>query len=141
MKKSNLILIAALAVLALIPIVHYVGPWFALFRWISYRHQSADCKERGRAFELRVERLEHDARTMLRIGTHKEDVIRFFEENGLPVSFDKGLSEYEGTINTKGCAPAGCGSDDALLGLRVKVDSVGTVVGEPVVGALYGDCL
>jgi len=141
MKKSNLILIAAFAVLAVIPVVRYVSPWFALFRWMSYRQQSADCKERGRAYELRVETLKSDARTTLRIGTHKEDVIRFFEENGLPVSFDKGLSEYEGTINTKGCSPAGCGSDDALLGLRVKVDSLGTVVAEPVVGALYSDCL
>jgi hypothetical protein len=136
MKKSKRILIATFAVLAVILVVGYV-----LFGWMFYRYQSTDCKERGKAYGIRVERLKRDAHTTLRIGTHKEDVIRFFQENGLPISFDKGLSEYEGTIYTKGCAPAGCGSDDALLGLRVKVDSTGTVVGEPVVGALYTNCL
>ena len=136
MKKSKRILIATFAVLAVMLVVGYV-----LFGWMFYRYQSADCKERGKAYEIRVERLKCDARTALRIGTHQEDVIRFFQENGLPVSFDKLMSEYEGTIYTKGCAPAGCGSDDALLGLRVKVDSAGTVVGEPVVGAIYTNCL
>ena len=136
MKKSKRILIATFAVLAVILVVGYV-----LFGWMFYRYQSTDCKERGKAYGIRVERLKRDARITLRIGTHQEDVIRFFQENGLPVSFDKGLSEYEGTIYTKGCGPAGCGSDDALLGLRVKVDSTGTVVGEPVVGALYTNCL
>jgi hypothetical protein len=84
---------------------------YVLFGWMFYRYQSTDCKERGKAYGIRVERLKRDARTTLRIGTHQEDVIRFFQENGLPVSFDKGLSEYEGTIYTKGCGPAGCGSD------------------------------
>ena len=136
MKKSSQFLIAAFAVLTVILVAGYV-----LFGWMFYPYQSADCKERGRTYRLRVEKLKDDARMALRIGTHQEDVIRFFQENGLPVSFDKGVSEYEGTIYTKGCAPAGCGSDDALLGLRVKVDSAGTVVAEPVVGALYTNCL
>jgi hypothetical protein len=136
MKKSRWILIATFAVLAVILVVGYV-----LFGWMFYRYQSTDCKERGKAYRLRVERLERDARMSLRIGTRQEDVIQFFQENGLPVSFDKLTSEYEGTIYVKGCAPAGCGSDDALLGLRVKVDSTGTVVGEPVVGAIYTNCL
>jgi hypothetical protein len=136
MKNSKRILIATFAVLAVILVVGHV-----LFGWMFYRYQSTDCKKRGKAYGIRVERLQRDARTALRIGTHQEDVIRFFQENGLLVSFDKGMSEYEGTIHTKGCAPAGCGSDDAVLGLRVKVDSTGTVVGEPVVGAIYTDCL
>jgi hypothetical protein len=136
MKKSKRVLIATFAVLAVMLVVGYI-----LFGWMFYRYQSAACKERGKASGIRVERLKRDARTALRIGTHREDVIRFFQENGLPVSFDKMMSEYEGTIHTKGCAPAGCGSDDAVLGLRVKVDSTGTVVGEPVVGAMYTNCL
>jgi hypothetical protein len=72
-------------------------------------------------------------------GTLREDVMRFFKENGLPVSLDG--DDYEGTIYTDGCAPAGCGSDAALLGLRVKADSRGAVAGEPFVGALYTNCL
>src|SRR5262245_23169646 len=136
MKKSKWILIATFAGLATMLVAGHV-----LFGWMFYRYQSVDCKKRGKAYGMRVERLKRDARTALRIGTHQDDVIRFFQENGLPVSFDKVMSEYEGTIYMKGCAPAGCGSDDAVLGLRVKVDSTGTVVGEPAVGAIYTNCL
>ena len=73
------------------------------------------------------------------MGTKKEAVIQFFKENGIPVWFVAG--EANGTIAMMGCASAGCGSDAALLGMRVKVDEMGTVIGEPVIGALYTDCL
>jgi len=95
-----------------------------------------------------VERLEKDAHENLKIGTKKEDVIRFCKENGLPVDFVKVPYEHSGkvyeaagTIYTTGCAPSGCGSDDALLALRVNVDAAGTVISEPVVGAIYTNCL
>jgi hypothetical protein len=104
-----------------------------------YRYQSAACKQRGAAYEARVEKLRRDAREKLIIGAKKDVVIRFFAENGIPVSFLAG--EATGTVSTTGCAPAGCGSDAAYLGLRVKVDEMGTVTGEPVVGAIYSDCL
>jgi hypothetical protein len=103
------------------------------------RYQSAACKQRGAAFEAKVERLKRDAQKNLGIGTNKDAVIRFFAENGIPVTFLGG--EATGTISASGCAPAGCGSDNALLGLRVKVDKNGTVIAEPVIGALYTDCL
>jgi hypothetical protein len=86
-----------------------------------------------------VETLTREAHEKLKIGTKKDDVARFFAENGIPVTFSR--DEASGTIYTSGCAPSGCGSDDALLGLRVKVDKAGTVVSEPVVGALYTNCL
>src|SRR5260370_5680321 len=104
-----------------------------------YRYQSAACKQRGAAYAARVEKLRRDAHEKLIIGTKRDAVIHFFDENGIPVSFVAG--EATGTISTTGCAPAGCGSDAALLGLRVKVDEGGTVTGEPIVGALYDDCL
>jgi hypothetical protein len=104
-----------------------------------YRYQSAACKQRGAAYSARVEKLKSDALERLRIGTTREAVVRFFAENGIPVTFAGG--EATGTISVTGCAPAGCGSDEALLGLRVKVDDAGTVISEPVVGALYTDCL
>jgi hypothetical protein len=104
-----------------------------------HRYQSAGCRQRGAAYEKRVEALKRDAHYRLRIGTKKEVVIRFFAENGIPVTFVG--EEITGTIYTTGCAPSGCESDDALLGLRVKVDELGTVVSEPVVGALYTNCL
>ena len=104
-----------------------------------YRYQSASCKQRGAAFDARVEKLKRDAHEKLSIGTKKGGVIRFFADNGIAVTFVRG--EATGTISTTGCAPAGCGSDSALIGLRVKVDDMGTVTGEPTVVALYSDCL
>ena len=106
---------------------------------VFYRYHSAACKQRGAAYEARLEKLKKDAQQNLTIGTRKEDVIRFFAENGIPLSFIGG--EATGTIYTTGCAPSGCGSDDALLGLRVQVDKAGSVISEPVVGAIYANCL
>lgn len=115
---------------------------------VFHRHQSAACKQRAAQYAARVEKLKRDAHDNLKIGTKKQDVILFFKENGLPVDFVKVTYEpsgkvYEatGTISTTGCAPFGCGSDDALLGLQVKVDEAGTVISEPEVGALYTNCL
>ena len=104
-----------------------------------YRYRSATCKQRGDAYSERVETLKRESHEKLKIGTRKDAVIRFFAENGIPVTFNR--DEASGTIYTRGCAPSGCGSDAALLGLRVKVDEAGTVVSEPVVGAIYTDCL
>jgi len=135
---SKRILIAILVLAATLLVLGYRE-----FGWMFYRYQSAACKAQGKAYGERVRNLKRDAVNRLRVGTPKEDVIRFFQENGLPVEFGKLLSEYEyeGTITIKGCAPAGCGTDDAIFGLRVPVDSNGTVVAEPVVGDLYIDCL
>jgi len=103
------------------------------------RYQNAACKQRGAAYDARVETLDREAHDKLTIGTKKDAVIRFFTENGIPVTFIG--NEASGTIYTSGCAPFGCGSDAALLGLRVEVDKAGTVVSEPSVGAFYTDCL
>jgi hypothetical protein len=47
-----------------------------------------------------------------------------------------------GQIYTTGCAPAfACGSDRALLGLRVEVDPQGTVKSKPQVVPMYTDCI
>jgi hypothetical protein len=104
-----------------------------------YRYHSAACKQRGAEYNARVETLKREAHEKLKIGTKKDTVVRFFAENGIPVTLSR--DEASGTIYTSGCAPTGCGSDAALLGLRVKVDEAGTVVSEPVVGALYTNCL
>lgn len=100
---------------------------------------SPACKQRGAAYAARVKKLEQDAHENLKIGTKKEAVVRFFRDNGVPVEFIEG--EATGTIHATGCSPFGCGSDDAVLGLRVKVDKDGTVIGEPDVGAFYTNCL
>ena len=104
-----------------------------------YRYQNANCKKRGAAYKAKAEELEHDAHEKLVIGTKKDMVIRFFQENGIPVTFTPG--EASGTIYMAGCAPSGCGSDKAFLGLQVKVDDAGSVISEPHVGGFYTDCL
>ncbi len=104
-----------------------------------YRYHSAACKQRGAALSARVKTLEREAHEKLKIGTKRDAVVRFFAENGIPVTFSR--DEASGTIYPSGCAPSGCGSDAALLGLRVRVDDAGTVVSEPVGGALYTNCL
>ena len=104
-----------------------------------YRYQSAACKQRGADYAARVQKLRREAHEKLTIGTNKEAVIHFFAESGIPVSFVGGAAT--GTVTIEGCAPAGCGSDTAYLGLRVEVDDAGRVTGEPVIGAIYADCL
>lgn len=132
------------AILGLVLLLALVGCEGCLF----YRYHSAACKQRGAQYAARVEKLKRDAHERLRIGTKKEDVIHFFKENGLPVAFvevpyehSRKVYEATGTISVTGCAPSGCGSDDAWLGLRVNVDDAGTVISEPVVGAIYTNCL
>lgn len=104
-----------------------------------HRYQSAECKERGKAYSARVDKLKRDADDVLKLGTKKDVVLRFFQDNGIPPRLVG--NAITGTIYLKGCAPTGCGSDDALLGLRVVVDRDGTVISEPNIGAFYSNCL
>lgn len=134
MRRFKPILIATFAAFAVILVAGYV-----LFGWMFYRYQSAECRERGKRYSERAGKLERDANDVLKVGTRKDAVIRFFQDNGIAPTFDR--NKITGTIFMKGCAPAGCGSDDALLGLRVEVDKEGTVTSKPSVGAIYTNCL
>ena len=102
------------------------------------QHRSrVECKQRGVELERRVKSIKQDAHERLRIGTKKDDVARFFAEHGIP--FEIIESEATGTIYTSGCAPFGCGTDAALIGVRVKLDSSGAVAEEAKVVSLYTD--
>ncbi|MGB8132245.1 MAG: hypothetical protein WCG81_20835 [Candidatus Angelobacter sp.] len=103
------------------------------------RYRSAACKQRGVAFNAQVNALERDAIDKLKIGTKKEDVIRFFAENKFPITFDRSFAT--GTIFTLGCSPNGCGTDQAVIGLSVDLDEAGSVKAKPVVVGGYADCL
>jgi hypothetical protein len=109
--------------------------WFALK---LCRDQIA-CNKRSAAFSLRVESIEHDASEKLSIGTKTGDVARFFAEHGIPFQIVE--SEAMGTLYTSGCGPLGCGTDSALIGVRVKLDSAGAVTEKPTVIGMYTDCL
>lgn len=109
--------------------------WFALK---LFRGQIA-CNKRGAAFALRVKSIEHDANKRLSIGTKSTDISRFFAEHGIPLQIVD--SEAIGTLYTVGCGPLGCGTDSALIGVRVKLDSEGAVAEKPEVVEMYRDCL
>ncbi len=107
------------------------GSWFGLKKiW---------CKQRGAVFARRVESIRQDAHERLKIGTKKPDISQFFVEHGIP--FEILESEAIGTLRTSGCAPLGCGTDSAIIGVRVKLDAAGTVTTEPTVVGMYTDCL
>jgi hypothetical protein len=97
------------------------------------------CKLRGAAFARQVESLKRDAAEELKIGTNKNDVARFFAEHKIPFAILE--SEAYGSFRTSGCAPLGCGTDRAFIGVRVEVDGAGTVTEAPKVFGMYQDCL
>ena len=105
------------------------------------------CRQRNVAFARRIESIKQDAHNQLKIGTKKADVARFYAAHKIPFEvvswpFKDGGTEAIGTLYTVGgCAPLGCGTDNALIGVRVKVDADGTVTGEPEVVDMYTDCL
>lgn len=106
---------------------------------LNHSHPSRECIQRGKIYSARAEKLERDAADVLKVGTKKDVVIRFFQDNGIPPTVLD--HEITGTIFLKGCAPTGCGTDDALLGLRVEVDKEGTVTSKPAIGAMYTSCV
>jgi len=103
------------------------------------RYRSTTCKQRGAAYQIRVESLEQAALEQLKIGTKKDDVVRFFAENKFPLSFGK--SGATGTIYTTGCSPFGCGTDEAVIDLSIELDEAGNVKSKPVVVGFYTNCL
>jgi hypothetical protein len=102
------------------------------------------CKQRTEAYQARVEQLTKDAREQLKIGTKQEVVKQFFEAHGLPFDILRHGDHKEATVTVYlkgGCAPRGCGSEDALIGLRVELSPDGSLVTEPVIGAQFTNCL
>ncbi|PYU46881.1 MAG: hypothetical protein DMG53_10850 [Acidobacteria bacterium] len=109
--------------------------------WLGLRYfrSQIDCKKLDAAFARQVENIKEDAHKRLKIGTKKADVARFFAE--LSISLTISGSEARGTLWTSGCAPFGCGSDSALIGVSVKLDPAGAVTEEPTLIGIYTDCL
>ena len=109
--------------------------------WLGLRYfrSQTDCKKLSAAFERQVENIKEDAHERLKIGTKKADVVRFFAEHSIPFTISE--SEARGTLWTSGCAPVGCGSDSALIGVSVKLDSANAVTEEPTIIGTYTDCL
>jgi hypothetical protein len=98
-----------------------------------------ECRQRNTAFGEQVESIKQDARTRLKRGTRWEEVRKFFADHNIP--FHSTKLDVSGEIYTAGCAPTGCGSDAALIGIRVELDEDGNVRDEAAVVGLYTNCL
>src|ERR1035437_5513598 len=125
-------------IVAVLVVVCAASCWFGVGRYFK----SMRCKQRAIALQTRVEGIKREAHEKLRIGTKKEDVIRFFATNNFPLTLGRigNHNEATGTIYVTGtseCGSIACGTDASLIGLRVEVDEAGTVVSEPVVVSLY----
>jgi hypothetical protein len=109
--------------------------------WLALKvgREQIACNRRSTAFALRVKSIEQDANQELSIGAKSVDVSRFFAAHGIPLEVIE--SEAIGTVYTEGCGPVGCGTDRALIGVRVKLDSSGVVTEKPKVVGMYTDCL
>jgi hypothetical protein len=105
--------------------------------WFGLRQYN--CQRRNAAFGRQIEAIKQDAHEQLKLGTKKSDVSRFFAEHN--ISFNISESLASGFIETSGCAPFGCGSDAALINVRVKLDEHGAVTEEAQVVGIYTNCL
>ena len=92
-----------------------------------------------RRFGRRVEIIKHDAHAQIKLGTTKSDVARFFTEHNIPFAISESLAS--GSIAASGCAPFGCGSDAALINVRVRLNEAGAATEEPKVVGIYTNCL
>ena len=123
--------------LALVIVLAGVAGWFATKQ---YR-----CKRRNAEFSRRIEIVEKDAREQIKVGTKKDAVARFYKEHEIPFEVvrvnDMGFQAIGTLYTIGGCEPLGCGTDEALIGVRVQVDEEGTVTGELRVVDMYTNCL
>ena len=117
--------------------VAIVGIAVAGVAWLGIKQSR--CKQRNEVFAHQVEIIKQDASEELKLGTKKADVIRFFAKHSIPFTI-VGFEAY-GTLETSGCAPLGCGSDRAIIGVRVKLDGTGAVAETAVVVGVYTDCV
>ncbi len=110
--------------------------------WFGLRQYN--CQQRNAAFGRQIETIRQDAHAQIRPGTKKSDVAQFFARHNISFSisqFTSTESLASGFIETSGCAPFGCGSDVAVINVRVKLDETGAATEEPAVVGLYTNCL
>jgi hypothetical protein len=145
--------VTATALLAIVVVAWFASDNFRSFGYLVLRgayfavHSVPPrCKERSADFNAKVELIQRDAKNTLKVGTKKDNVVRFFAFEKVPLTFDQIGQNHEatGTIYFEGlpeCENFACGDDSALIGVRVQVDADGTVVSDPVVVGMYTDCL
>ena len=119
---------------------HWIAITIVVIAGVSwFGRREYRCKLRAAAFAGQVESITRDAAKELKVGTNQADVSRFFAEHNIP--FETVGSEVFGNLETSGCAPFGCGTDKAFIGVDVKLDGSGNVSEVPRVVGMYRDCL
>jgi hypothetical protein len=94
-------------ILIVVVIVTIAG--MSLFGLKQGLHQ-IDCKKRNEAFSRRVKIVEQDAHKQLKVGTKKDDVVRFYTQHEIPfqvVRLNDVGSEAIGTLYINRCARKG----------------------------------
>jgi len=138
-KQDTVVVRKGVAIAAAIFLIAGIS-WFGIHRYRIARERLNGCEKRNAVFNRRVEDIKRDAEEQLKVGANKAEITRFFTAHGIP--FEITSSEAVGTLyTTGGCAPLGCGTDRALIGVRVKIDALGTVMDKPVVVGMYVDCV
>jgi hypothetical protein len=110
--------------------------------WFGLRQYN--CQQRNAAFGREIEAIRQDAHAQIKVGTKKADVAQFFARHNISFNisqFTSSESLASGFIKTSGCAPLGCGSDVAVINVRVRLDGAGAATEEPKVVGIYTNCL
>jgi hypothetical protein len=126
-------------ILALLVVIGAAAFCFGV-RWY---HSEQACERRGAALDARIQRIKSEAQYRIQIGTRKEDVYRFLEENGPNASFSKNSTpgRIVGTGTDAGCPHIfGCG-DAAIIQVQIDVDGSGNAISPPKVDSGYTDCM
>jgi hypothetical protein len=104
------------------------------------------CKQRAAEFQANVARIRRDAINSLKIGSKRDDLLRFFASENIPLTFNQIGQDHEarGSIYVTGlpeCENVACGDDSAAISMSVKINADGIVVSEPVVVGVFMRCL
>ena len=116
--------------LAFIVIVSILGMWWC--------RREQECRRRNGQLTAQKESVRIALSRALPRGSTLDQVNAFYSKISVE-PFTLG-SERNGTIYTSGCGPFRCGSDAALIGITVKLDSNERVESTNVM-AMYTDCL
>jgi hypothetical protein len=103
LMKRTIVIVSAIAVVAVLI-------------WLGRRHYN--CERRSSAFNRQIESIKVEAHERLKPGTKKADIKRFFVERNIPFFIYE--NEFRGTLQSSGCAPFGCGTDAAIIGVSVQ---------------------
>jgi hypothetical protein len=102
-----------------------------------------NCNRHEAAFQARFNELKRDAVESIKIGSTREDALRFFSQKGLRVSANQSES-VAWLWTSRGCGRSwacSIGPDGGEISISVTFDEHGTVNSNPIVTAKYaGDC-